>query len=86
VAYTVTVAPAGEGISLETLDRPETLAELGIDPEPEPPVPFLFLAGEGDRIVCLEPPHRGSTGFFLRDDDGVVTALNAFGRHTPRTG
>lgn len=86
VAYTVTVAPAGDGISLESVDRPEVLAELGIDPEPDPPVPFLFQPGDGDRIVCLEPPRRGSTGFFLRNDDGAVTALNAFGRHTPRTG
>jgi CubicO group peptidase (beta-lactamase class C family) len=86
VAYTVTVAPAGEGVSLEAVDRPEMLAELGVDPEPEPPVPFLFQAGEGDRIICLEPPHRGSTGFFVRNGHGAVTALNAFGRHTPRTG
>jgi CubicO group peptidase (beta-lactamase class C family) len=84
VAYTVTVDSSGEGISLEVVDRPETLAELGIDPEPEPPIPFLFQAGAGDRIVCMEPPHRGSTGFFLRQGDGTVTALNAFGRHTPR--
>jgi CubicO group peptidase (beta-lactamase class C family) len=86
VAYTVTIAPSGEGFSLEAIDRPEMLAELGIDPEPEPPIPFLFLDGDGDRFICLEPPHRGSTGFFLRDGDGAVTALNAFGRHTPRTG
>jgi CubicO group peptidase (beta-lactamase class C family) len=85
VAYTVTITAAREGISLETLDRPEVLAELGVDPEPEPPIPFLFQAGDDDRIVCLEPPHRGSTGFFLRDAGGEVTALNAFGRHTPRT-
>jgi CubicO group peptidase (beta-lactamase class C family) len=86
VAYTVTVASTGEGVSLEAIDRPEMLAELGVDPEPEPPIPFLFQAGEGDRIICRKPPHRGSTGFFVRDVDGAVTALNAFGRHTPRTG
>lgn len=85
VANVVTIAPSGEGISLEDVDRPEILAELGIDPEPEPPIPFLFQAGEGDRIVCVTPPHRGSTGFFVRDSGGEVTALNAFGRHTPRT-
>jgi CubicO group peptidase (beta-lactamase class C family) len=85
VANVVTIAPSGEGISLEVIDRPEILAELGIDPEPEPPIPFLFQAGEGDRIVCVTPPHRGSTGFFVRDGAGVVIALNAFGRHTPRT-
>jgi hypothetical protein len=84
VAYTVTVAPSGDGISLESVERPEMLAELGVDPEQEPPIPFVFLEGEGDRIVCLEPPHRGSKGFFVRDADGAVTALNAFGRHTPR--
>jgi CubicO group peptidase (beta-lactamase class C family) len=85
VAYTVTVVPAGDGVSLEVVDRPETLAELGIDPEPDPPIPFAFRADGDDRIVCVEPPHRGSSGFFVRDDSGEITALNAFGRHTPRT-
>jgi CubicO group peptidase (beta-lactamase class C family) len=85
VANVVTVAPSGDGISLEVIDRPEVLAELGIDPEQEPPIPFLFRAGEGDRIICTTPPHRGSRGFFVRDEGGAVTALNAFGRHTVRT-
>lgn len=85
VANVVTVAPSGQGISLEVIDRPEVLAELGIDPEQEPPIPFLFRPGEGDRIICTEPPYRGTTGFFVRDGDGAVTALNAFGRHTVRT-
>jgi len=86
VANVVTVAPNGEGITLEVVDRPEVLAELEIDPEQEPPIPFLFCAGDGQRIICTTPPYRGSTGFFVRDGDGVVTALNAFGRHTVRTG
>lgn len=85
VANVITVAPAGDGVSLEVIDRPELLAELGISPEPEPPIQFVFRTGEGDRIVCLTPPYRGSTGFFVRDGGGAVTALNAFGRHTIRT-
>jgi len=85
VANVVTVAASGEGITLETIDRPEVLAELGLDVEQEPPVPFLFRPGDGDRIICTTPPYRGSTGFFVRDGGGVVTALNAFGRHTVRT-
>jgi CubicO group peptidase (beta-lactamase class C family) len=85
VANIVTVASSGEGITLEVIDRPEVLAELGIDPEQEPPIPFLFRAGEGDRIICTTPPYRGSTGFFVRDGSGAVSALNAFGRHTLRT-
>ena len=85
VANVVTVAPSSEGISLEVIDRPEILEELGIDPEQEPPIPFRFRAGDGDRIICTEPPYRGSTGFFVRDGGGAVTALNAFGRHTVRT-
>jgi CubicO group peptidase (beta-lactamase class C family) len=85
VASVVTVTPSADGISLEVLDRPEVLKELGIEPEQEPPIPFLFCAGEGDRIVCTTPPHRGSRGFFVRDAGGAVTALNAGGRHTIRT-
>jgi CubicO group peptidase (beta-lactamase class C family) len=85
VANIVTVAPHGDGISLEVIDRPEVLEELGLDPEQEPPIPFLFLAGDEDRIICPEGPYRGSKGFFLRNGSGAVTALNGFGRHTPRT-
>jgi CubicO group peptidase (beta-lactamase class C family) len=86
VASVITAARSGEGISLEVVDRPELLEELGVELEQEPPVPFLFSARDRDRIVCLTPPHRGSTGFFVRDGDGAVTGLNAFGRHTVRTG
>lgn len=85
VANIITVAAHGDGISLEVIDRPEILAELGLDPEPEPPIPFLFRSGDGDRIVCPSGPHRGSRGFFVRGGDGEVTAVNAFGRYAPRT-
>lgn len=85
VANIITVAPHGEGISLEVIDRPEVLAELGLDPEQEPPIPFLFRDGAGDRIVCPNGPYRGSRGFFVRKGGGEVTALNAFGRYAPRT-
>ncbi len=85
VANVLTVAADGDGISLEAVDRPEVLAELGVELEQEPPIPFRFLAGDGDRIVCVAPPYRGSRGFFVRDGSGAVTGLNAFGRHAPRT-
>ena len=85
VANTITVVPSGDGISLEVIDRPEVLEELGVELEQEPPIQFHFNADDGDRIVCLTPPYRGSTGFFVRDAGGAVTALNAFGRHTVRT-
>jgi CubicO group peptidase (beta-lactamase class C family) len=84
VANIVTVAPEGDGISLEVVDRPEVLEELGLDPEQEPPVPFLFRSGDGDRILCPTGVYRGSRGFFVRSG-GDVTALNAFGRYMPRT-
>jgi hypothetical protein len=86
VANIVTVAPLDDGgISLEVVDRPEVLRELGLDPEQEPPVPFLFRAGDGDRIICPTGPYRGSKGFFVRAGDGEAAALNAFGRYMPRT-
>ncbi len=85
VANVVTVAPHEDGISLEVVDRPEVLKELGLDPEQEPPVPFLFRAGDGDLIICPTGPYRSSKGFFIRDGDGYVTALNTFGRYMPRT-
>jgi CubicO group peptidase (beta-lactamase class C family) len=85
VANIITVAPLDDGISLEVVDRPELLAELGLDPEQEPPIPFVFRDGEGDRIVCPNGPYRGSRGFFVRGADGEVTALNALGRYAPRT-
>jgi hypothetical protein len=61
------------------------LEELGLDPEQEPPVPFLFRPGDDDRIICPSGPYRGSKGFFVRGEGGQVTALNAFGRYAPRT-
>jgi CubicO group peptidase (beta-lactamase class C family) len=85
VANLIDVTPNGNGVSLLVTDRPEVLAELGADLEQEPPVPFLFRAGHADRIVCTTPPYRGSTGFFVRDQSGRVTAVNAFGRHAVRT-
>jgi CubicO group peptidase (beta-lactamase class C family) len=85
VANVVTVAPHDDGISVEVVDRPEVLEELGLDPEQEPPVPFLFRVGDGDLIICPTGPHRGSKGFFIRDGGGEATALNAFGRYMPRT-
>jgi CubicO group peptidase (beta-lactamase class C family) len=85
VANIINVAPHEEGVSLEVLDRPEVLNELGLDPEQEPPIPFLFRTGEGDRVICPTGDYRGSRGFFIRDGSGEVTALNAFGRYAPRT-
>ncbi len=85
VANIIRVAPLGEGISLEVIDRPEVLAELGLDPEQEPPIPFVFRDGDGDRVVCPSGPYRGSRGFFVRGAGGEVTALNALGRYAPRT-
>lgn len=87
VANVIDVSGDGEGISVLVTDRPEVLEELGApDLEQEPPVPFRFRADQADRIVCTTPPHRGSSGFFVRNGDGRVTALNAFGRHAVRTG
>ena len=85
VANLIDVTPSGNGVSLLVVDRPEVLAELGAELEQEPPVPFLFRAGHADRIVCTTPPYRGSTGFFVRDQSGRLTAVNAFGRHAVRT-
>jgi len=76
---------SANGLALLVIDRPELLEEFGVELEQEPPVPFLFQAGHADRIVCTTPPHRGSTGFFLRDEAGRVAAMNAFGRHAVRT-
>jgi CubicO group peptidase (beta-lactamase class C family) len=85
VANLIDITPSGGGLSVLVTDRPELLEEFGVDLEREPPAPFLFQAGYADRIVCTTPPYRGSTGFFLRDDAGRVTAVNAFGRHAVRT-
>jgi CubicO group peptidase (beta-lactamase class C family) len=85
VANIIDITPSGDGLSVLVTDRPELLEEFGVELEQEPPVPFLFQAGHADRIVCTTPPHRGSTGFFVRDQAARVTAVNAFGRHAVRT-
>ena len=73
VANLIDVTANGNGLSLLVADRPELLEEFGVELEQEPPVPFLFRAGHTDRIVCTTPPHRGSTGFFLRDEAVIAT-------------
>jgi CubicO group peptidase (beta-lactamase class C family) len=84
VANIIDLTPTGDGFQLDVADRPEVLAEMGVELEQEPPVPFEFESGTDDRFVCTTPPHRGSTGFFIRDGAGV-TAINVFGRHAVRT-
>ena len=79
VANVVTVAPSGH----EVIDRPEVLAELGIDPEQ--PIPFLFGPQRRPRHHLHRAAVSRQHGFFVRDGDGAVAALNAFGRHTVRT-
>jgi CubicO group peptidase (beta-lactamase class C family) len=86
IANVMDVAAADGGFVVEAIDRPEVLEELGVELEQDPPVPFSFLAGHEDRFACTTPPHRGSNGFFIRDADGTVTAMNVFGRHCVRTG
>jgi CubicO group peptidase (beta-lactamase class C family) len=86
VANIVDVTANGGGLSVQVTDRPEVLEAFGAELEQEPPLPFLFLAGRPDGIVCTAPTRRGSTGFFLRDEAGRVTAVNAFGRHAVRSG
>jgi CubicO group peptidase (beta-lactamase class C family) len=85
VANLFDVTADADGLALLVVDRPELLEEFGVELEQEPPVPFLFRAGHVDGIICTTPPYRGSTGFFLRDEAGRVTAMNAFGRHAVRT-
>jgi CubicO group peptidase (beta-lactamase class C family) len=84
VANIIDLTPTATGFQLDVVDRPEVLAEMGADLEQEPPVPFEFVSGHDDRFVCTTPPHRGSSGFFIRDG-GEATAINAFGRHAVRT-
>jgi CubicO group peptidase (beta-lactamase class C family) len=87
VANILEVTASDGGLAFAIVDRPEALAELGIEEvRPDPPVPFRFSATRADRFICPEPPHRGSTGFFVRDADGRVTAMNVAGRHVLRTG
>ena len=87
VANILEVTASDGGLALTVLDRPEALAELGVaEVRPDPPIPFRFHPSLADRFVCPEPPHRGSSGFFVRDADGRVTAMNVAGRHTLRTG
>jgi hypothetical protein len=62
VANIIDVEPHGDGISLEVIDRPELLEELGLDPEPEPPIPFVFFAGDSDRITCRTGAYKREQG------------------------
>ena len=69
MANLIDVTAADGGLSLLVVDRPELLEEFGVELEQEPPVPFRFKAAHADRIICTTPPYRGSSGFFLRDEE-----------------
>ena len=86
VANLFDVTSSGDGLSLLVVDRPECSRSSASSSSRSRRSRSCFRAGPADRIVCTTPPYAGSSGFFLRDDAGRVTAMNAFGRHAVRTG
>ena len=77
---------SGEGVLQATARiKPEALAELKMEEQPEqPPIPLGILPG-GDQFVGQGEEAGGMRGYFRRDADGKVDAVHLGGRLAVRT-
>jgi CubicO group peptidase (beta-lactamase class C family) len=84
VAVVMTVTVEGDHLLVDTVPKPELIAQLGEDADyHEPPVPVGMLPG-GDRYVVPSGPYEGSKGFFTRDGSGRISGMHDHGRYAPR--
>ena len=86
VAVVMTVTVEGDHLLVDTVPKPELIAQLGEDADHhEPPVPLGMLPG-GDRYVVPSGPYEGAKGFFTRDASGRISGMHESGRYAPRVG
>lgn len=65
--------------------RPEVLAEIGDSSDRFDELFVLGLvAGAADQYVVTEGPMKGMRGYFAREADGRVAAINLGGRRLDR--
>lgn len=80
---------ADGGLVLDVTIKPETLAQLREVGAPaddkQAPIAIGLIDGPGDRYVVTAGDAKGMTGFFARDDAGVVTGIHVGGRLATRS-
>ena len=84
IAIIIDLKPADGVLIAEVEVRPEVLAELGEEPDDEPPVPIGILPGDGDRYVVPEGSAKGMRGYFTRGDDGAINGVHIGGRYAAK--
>jgi CubicO group peptidase (beta-lactamase class C family) len=86
VAATIDISAADGGLSLKIGYKPDTikeLVEMGEEIPDQPPFPIGLLPG-GDQYVVTSGPAKGMRGYFVRDDDGSISAAHIGGRLATR--
>jgi hypothetical protein len=76
------------GLEASIRIKPATAAllrEAGDEvPEEEPPIPLGFLDRDSDNFVVAAGPAKGMRGYFVRTQDGSVSAVHLGGRLASR--
>jgi CubicO group peptidase (beta-lactamase class C family) len=84
VAMSVQIS-SGDGKLVATLTvRPEVLAEIGGGDRFDEPIVMGLVDGQPDRYVVAEGAMKGMRGYFDRNGDAAVTALQLGGRRFAR--
>lgn len=82
IADIAEISPGAQGrLLVATSSKPEILAELGIQEDPDmPPFSIALLDQPGDAYMVTDGPMRGRRGFFTRSSEGVITGIHLGGR------
>ncbi|MGW4118709.1 serine hydrolase domain-containing protein [Nocardia sp. NPDC004711] len=79
-AMTMTCYADGDQLYLDCRVKPEIRAAAGAEiPQDHPPFPFGLLPGS-DEYVITDGSFKGQRGYFTRDTNGDITAIDLAGR------
>jgi CubicO group peptidase (beta-lactamase class C family) len=88
IAVTVDITAEGGRLIADVQVKPEVAAQLqeaGDEVPDQPPIPLGLLGTEGDQYIVTDGPGKGMKGYFVRHEDGTVSAVHMGGRLATRT-
>jgi CubicO group peptidase (beta-lactamase class C family) len=85
IAAELDLEPADGVLMAVVTIKPEVLAELGEEPDDDPPIPIGILPGEGDRYIVPDGPAKGMRGYFTRNADGAIDGVHVGGRYATKS-
>src|SRR4051812_11494987 len=88
IAVTVDITAEGGRLIADVQVKPELAAQLqeaGDEVPDQPPIPLGLLGTEGDQYIVTDGPGKGMKGYFVRHEDGTVSAVHMGGRLATRT-